>query len=148
MLFFSNIPGSLWEQLDQGVKSFKAVLLNMFQPDRDVLHHLTFGDNYRVGSWPERAILFPNREHSAPLMAVAEWLVMSKERDNRSREVRHSILLITPCTLSIPQQSGQSVGCTFWLPVRYLIWCYTDIFLSQLTGSEMLCLPIYFFPPL
>ncbi|KAA8594015.1 hypothetical protein FQN60_004849 [Etheostoma spectabile] len=60
------------ELLDQEVKSFKAVLLNMVQPDRDVLHHLTFEDNHGVSGSPECAFFFSNREHSASLMMDAE----------------------------------------------------------------------------
>lgn len=62
----------------------------MFQPDLDVLHRLTFEDNHRVSSW-QYVMLFiyifiSNREHWASLMMDAEWLIMCKEADNKSRE--------------------------------------------------------------
>lgn len=57
-VIFPNIAGSLWELLDQEVESSKAVLLNMFQPDLDVLHRLTFADNHSVNSWLEYVLLF------------------------------------------------------------------------------------------
>lgn len=45
VLFFPKIRESWWELLDQEVKSSKSVLLNMFQSEHDVLHHLTFEDS-------------------------------------------------------------------------------------------------------
>lgn len=73
------------------MRSSKAVLLNMFQADRDVLHHLTFEDNHRVSGWPVVFFFFSpvssNRELSASLMMDVQRLVMCKEGDNRSQEV-------------------------------------------------------------
>lgn len=72
------------------MKSSKAVLLNMFQPDRDVLHHLTFEDNRRAKRLDRVWVcfflyfLFYQMEHSASLMMDAEPLVMCKKGDNRS----------------------------------------------------------------
>lgn len=85
-VIFFWLAESLGELLDQ-VKSFKAVLLNMFRPDREVPRHLTFEDNRMCLAGVCFFFFFPNREHSASLMMDTELLVMCKERDNRSREV-------------------------------------------------------------
>lgn len=76
--------------LDQHLEPSKAVLLNMFQPDLDVLYHLTFEDNRRVSSC-QYVMLFiyifiSNREHSVSLATDAEWLIVCKEADNKGRE--------------------------------------------------------------
>lgn len=153
-VIFPNIAGSLWELLGSGkVRSSKAVLLNMFQADRDVLHHLTFEDNHRESGWPVFFFFFfplslqteSSQPHSwwmsnGSSCAKREIIEAKKSRplrpaDNMGQAVSH--------TAERTKHRLYEFDCP--LHIWYLIWCYTDIFLSQSTGPEMKSCPILFF---